>query len=211
NNSDICHFDVHNVAERDILRTEGDPASAGYTIKEAAALVRSVVPGQRAIALQLIAAVLDKALVNLHESKVQNDATLDMHGRNKSVDWQAIWAYALGPEPGLVLTLRGTLASVVKDPSLASRAFFGSERSTLVYHFGAAFRAVLQRYYQRVQRKGLRIFGGIWGRESKGFQIRLMAAIWVRLSITLKAPPSVSKRDDLQPLFGGFPVGPFQI
>lgn len=27
-------------------------------------------------------------------------------GASKDVDWQAIWAYALGPEPGLTLTLR---------------------------------------------------------------------------------------------------------
>ena len=32
-----------NVAERDYLRTEGDPGAAGYTIKEAVALTRSVV------------------------------------------------------------------------------------------------------------------------------------------------------------------------
>jgi hypothetical protein len=32
-----------NVAERDFLRTEGDPGAAGYTIKEAVQLTRSVV------------------------------------------------------------------------------------------------------------------------------------------------------------------------
>jgi hypothetical protein len=32
-----------NVTERDFLRTEGDPGAAGYTIKEAVALTRSVV------------------------------------------------------------------------------------------------------------------------------------------------------------------------
>lgn len=31
------------VTERDFLRTEGDPSAAGYTIKEAVALTRSVV------------------------------------------------------------------------------------------------------------------------------------------------------------------------
>ncbi|XP_057822355.2 transcriptional elongation regulator MINIYO isoform X2 [Cryptomeria japonica] len=109
NNSDICHFGVHNVAERDILRTEGDPASAGYTIKEAISLVRSTVPGQRAIALNLIAAVLDKALVNLHVNEGDSIARLEMSARNKSVDWQAVWAYAIGPEPELILTLRMAL------------------------------------------------------------------------------------------------------
>lgn len=34
---------VDNVAQRDFLRTEGDPGAAGYTIKEAMALSRSVV------------------------------------------------------------------------------------------------------------------------------------------------------------------------
>lgn len=101
-NSGVNHFNVDNVAERDLLRTDGDPAGAGYTIKEAAALVRSMVPGQRAVALQLIGAVLDKALVHFQ----LND---DMHGVNKPVDWQAIWSYALGPEPELVLTLRMVL------------------------------------------------------------------------------------------------------
>lgn len=101
-NSGVNHFNVDNVAERDLLRTDGDPAGAGYTIKEAAALVRSMVPGQRAVALQLIGAVLDKALVHFQ----LND---DMRGVNKSVDWQAVWSYALGPEPELVLTLRMAL------------------------------------------------------------------------------------------------------
>lgn len=32
-----------NVSERDFLRTEGDPGAAGYTIKEAVSLTRSVV------------------------------------------------------------------------------------------------------------------------------------------------------------------------
>lgn len=100
--SDVHNFSVQNVAERDILRTDGDPAGAGYTIKEAAALVRSMVPGQRAVALQLIGAVLDKALANF---QLNNDT----HCVNKLVDWQAVWSYALGPEPGLVLTLRMAL------------------------------------------------------------------------------------------------------
>lgn len=32
-----------SVAERDFLRTEGDPAAAGYTINETVALTRSMV------------------------------------------------------------------------------------------------------------------------------------------------------------------------
>ncbi|XP_027910836.1 transcriptional elongation regulator MINIYO isoform X1 [Vigna unguiculata] len=94
-----------NVTERDYLRTEGDPGAAGYTIKEAVALTRSVIPGQRALALHLLSCLLDKALhyickertghMTKHESKV-----------DKSVDWEAVWAFALGPEPELVLSLR---------------------------------------------------------------------------------------------------------
>jgi len=38
----LCH-DAGNLTERDYLRTEGDPGAAGYTIKEAVALTRSVV------------------------------------------------------------------------------------------------------------------------------------------------------------------------
>jgi hypothetical protein len=34
---------VESVAERDFLRTEGDPAAVGYTINEAVALTRSMV------------------------------------------------------------------------------------------------------------------------------------------------------------------------
>lgn len=44
--SSQSRYSVANVSERDFLRTEGDPAAAGYTIKEAVALTRSVV-GQR--------------------------------------------------------------------------------------------------------------------------------------------------------------------
>lgn len=34
---------VQNVAERDFLRSEGDPVGMGYTLKEASDLVRSTV------------------------------------------------------------------------------------------------------------------------------------------------------------------------
>ncbi|OIW21529.1 hypothetical protein TanjilG_06143 [Lupinus angustifolius] len=96
---------LENVAERDYLRTEGDPGAAGYTIKEAVALTRSVVPGQRTFGLHLLSSVLDKALHYIckgrtgHMAKTENKA-------DKSVDWEAIWAFALGPEPELILSLR---------------------------------------------------------------------------------------------------------
>ena len=39
----VGQYNVENVAERDFLRTEGDPAAVGYTINEAVALIRSMV------------------------------------------------------------------------------------------------------------------------------------------------------------------------
>lgn len=39
----LGHYHPDSVAERDFLRTEGDPASIGYTINEAVSLTRSVV------------------------------------------------------------------------------------------------------------------------------------------------------------------------
>ncbi|KAL6008473.1 hypothetical protein ACLOJK_033985 [Asimina triloba] len=101
-------FDVENVAERDFLRTEGDPGAAGYTIKEAVALIRSMVPGQRALALQLLATVLEKAMYNLQLPDVKCNVT-NANIVDESVDWQAVWAFALGPEPELVLSLRMSL------------------------------------------------------------------------------------------------------
>ncbi|XP_057448078.1 transcriptional elongation regulator MINIYO [Lotus japonicus] len=94
-----------NVTERDYLRTEGDPGAAGYTIKEAIALTRSVIPGQRAFALHLLSSVLDKALHYICIDKT-GDMTKSEDKVDKSVDWKAVWAFALGPEPELVLALR---------------------------------------------------------------------------------------------------------
>ncbi|EXB94574.1 hypothetical protein L484_022891 [Morus notabilis] len=100
----VIYF-VHRVAERDFLRTEGDPGAAGYTIKEAVALTRSVIPGQRALALHILLAILDKAVHNIFQGQVGCSIGNDDKD-NKFTDWEAIWAYALGPEPELVLSLR---------------------------------------------------------------------------------------------------------
>ncbi|KAF8406781.1 hypothetical protein HHK36_008873 [Tetracentron sinense] len=106
--SDCSQCSADNVTERDFLRTEGDPGAAGYTIKEAVALSRSMVPGQRSLALQILVSVLEKALYNIHQSQVwcnmRNANNIDMF-----FDWKAIWAFALGPEPELVLSLRMAL------------------------------------------------------------------------------------------------------
>lgn len=96
--------DVGNVAERDFLRTEGDPAALGYSIKEVIVLIRSMVPAQRALALKVLDSILNKALFNLLNDKVWLNAKRDFVSNH--VDWPAIWAYALGPEPQLVLSLR---------------------------------------------------------------------------------------------------------
>ncbi|KAL5856177.1 hypothetical protein ACOSQ4_005979 [Xanthoceras sorbifolium] len=107
-NSAQNRLNADNVAERDFLRTEGDPGAAGYMIKEAVTLTRSTVPGQRAFALHLLASVLDKALHNIYKnqdvSALRHDNKVD-----GSVDWEAVWAYALGPEPELILSLRISL------------------------------------------------------------------------------------------------------
>ncbi|XP_062086775.1 transcriptional elongation regulator MINIYO [Humulus lupulus] len=93
------------VTERDFLRTEGDPGGAGYTIKEAVALTQSVIPGQRALALHLLLAVFDNAIHNITRGQV--GCSMRKEDKDERVsDWEAIWAYALGPEPELVLSLR---------------------------------------------------------------------------------------------------------
>ncbi|XP_010272317.1 PREDICTED: transcriptional elongation regulator MINIYO [Nelumbo nucifera] len=100
-------YNVDNVTERDFLRTEGDPGAVGYTIKEAVALTRSMVPGQRALALQLLGSVFDKALCNIQLSEVGDN--MKSPNNNRKVDWKAVWAFSLGPEPELVLALRMAL------------------------------------------------------------------------------------------------------
>ncbi|AQL04127.1 transcriptional elongation regulator MINIYO isoform X2 [Zea mays] len=97
-----------SVAERDFLRTEGDPAAVGYTINEAVALTRSMVPGQRVLALQLLASILNRALQSLHKTDLM-DNVKGMNSKDNIDDWQAVWSYALGPEPELVLSLRMAL------------------------------------------------------------------------------------------------------
>ncbi|CAK8540403.1 unnamed protein product [Lathyrus sativus] len=94
-----------SISERDYLRTEGDPGAGGYTIKEALSLTRSVVPGQRALALHLLSSVLDKALCYICKERTGN-MTKKGNEADKSVDWEAVWTYALGPQPELALSLR---------------------------------------------------------------------------------------------------------
>ncbi|XP_047324586.1 transcriptional elongation regulator MINIYO isoform X2 [Impatiens glandulifera] len=97
-------YTAENVSERDFLRTEGNPAAAGYTIKEAVALTRSVIPGQRALALHLIASLLGRALGHLCSNKILGSK--ENVETSRLIDWEAIWAYTLGPEPELVLSMR---------------------------------------------------------------------------------------------------------
>lgn len=100
-------YSADNVSERDFLRTEGDPAAAGYTIKEALALTRSVVPGQRALALHLIASVLDKVSHNICQNEVE--CSLKYAKTDISIDREAVWAFVQGPDAELALSLRMTL------------------------------------------------------------------------------------------------------
>ncbi|KAH9619601.1 hypothetical protein KSS87_012004 [Heliosperma pusillum] len=97
-------YTVDNVAERDFLRTEGDPAGAGYTVKEALALARSVIPGQRTLAWHLLETIFSKALQGICRS--QPDCMTRFSDEMHIIDWEALWAYALGPEPELALSLR---------------------------------------------------------------------------------------------------------
>ncbi|XVF67994.1 hypothetical protein PTKIN_Ptkin10aG0166800 [Pterospermum kingtungense] len=115
----ISRTSDNNVAERDFLRTDGDPGAAGYTIKEAVALTRSMVPGQRALALHLLASVLDKALYNIHLNPVGSTLAGNKKVDN-AVDWEAVWAFALGPEPELILSLRMSLDDNHNSVVLAS-------------------------------------------------------------------------------------------
>uniref|UniRef100_A0A7N0UMK9 Transcriptional elongation regulator MINIYO n=1 Tax=Kalanchoe fedtschenkoi TaxID=63787 RepID=A0A7N0UMK9_KALFE len=102
---EVDYTELHvSVAERDFLRSEGDPGAAGYTILEAIELTRSIVPAQRALALHLLASVLRNALRNILISEPAYASSRDSF--KSYVDWEAIWAYALGPEPKLVLSLR---------------------------------------------------------------------------------------------------------
>jgi hypothetical protein len=60
-------------------------------------------------ALRLIAAVLNKAIMGIQTPNLNPSSRTPTVGEPKEVDWQAVWAYALGPEPQLVLTLRHDL------------------------------------------------------------------------------------------------------
>ena len=93
------------MAERDILRSEGDPSGAGYTLGEAAALARSTVPGQRAVALRLIAAVLRRAVHGMHGREVGAGDGGGNEGIWRGV-WGRVWAYALGQDLQLAVVLR---------------------------------------------------------------------------------------------------------
>ncbi|KAK9088196.1 hypothetical protein Scep_027278 [Stephania cephalantha] len=68
------------------------------------------VPGQRGIALQLLASVLDKALYELQQAQI-GSTMRQANGKHAFVDWMAVWAYVLGPEPELAFSLRMALDS----------------------------------------------------------------------------------------------------
>ncbi|XP_078432116.1 RPAP1-like, carboxy-terminal protein isoform X2 [Wolffia australiana] len=104
----FSQYTPNNVAERDFLRTEGDPGGAGYTLKEAIALCRSLVPSQRCFALQLLNGVLNKCLNKL-QRKDDDANVMNANSTDRAEDWQAVWAYVLGPELEIALLLRMSL------------------------------------------------------------------------------------------------------
>ncbi|KAG9152675.1 hypothetical protein Leryth_020882 [Lithospermum erythrorhizon] len=61
----------------------------------------TMVPGQRSLALHLLASVLDRAARNILKNRV--GTPLNHAGDHGSIDWEAIWGFALGPEPELAL------------------------------------------------------------------------------------------------------------
>lgn len=64
----------------------------------------SQVPGQRTLALSVIAAILNRAISKIIQNQV--DSVSNIADSVEPADWVAIWAYALGPEPELALSLR---------------------------------------------------------------------------------------------------------
>lgn len=71
-------------------------------------LLQTQVPGQRALALQLLSSILNNSLHNL-----QKEGDVSEIG----VDWQAVWAFSLGPEPQLALSLRSLSLKLVSSGS----------------------------------------------------------------------------------------------
>ena len=57
------------------------------------------------LALQLLASILNRALQSLHKMDLL-DNVKEVDFNETFHDWQAVWPYALGPEPELVLSLR---------------------------------------------------------------------------------------------------------
>lgn len=86
------------------------------------------VPGQRSVALRLISAVLEKATVGFQNQQRIPTSFADLKGL---VDWQAVWAYALGPEAELVLTLRSTSPPVF-FPTSCCMDFLGYQMPSII-------------------------------------------------------------------------------
>ncbi|XP_072985715.1 transcriptional elongation regulator MINIYO [Typha latifolia] len=168
-------YNADNVAERDFLRTEGDPASVGYTIIEAVALIRSMVPGQRALALQLLASIFNKALQNLQ--KMDINIREEINTTDRFVDWQAVWAFALGPEPKMALSLRIALDDNHDSVVLACAKVI---QSILSYDVNEKFFDILEKlptlekdictapvFRGRPELDGGFLYGGFWKYNTK--------------------------------------------
>ncbi|KAL1811627.1 hypothetical protein ACET3Z_021692 [Daucus carota] len=167
-------YSAGNVSERDLLRTEGDPAAAGYTIKEAIALIRSVVPGQRVLALHLLASVLNRASSCILQNQVGDTWKCS---NNRLADWGAIWAFILGPEPELAFSLRMSLddnhdsvvlagAKVIQSVLCCdiNESFFDISEKTVTYQNGVCTAPVF-RSRPRIEDSFLK--GGLWKYNTK--------------------------------------------
>ncbi|KAL8098401.1 hypothetical protein AgCh_031236 [Apium graveolens] len=168
-------YSARNVSERDLLRTEGDPAAAGYTIKEALALIRSVVPGQRVLALHLLASVLNRASSCILQNQV--GATWKISNTDRLADWEAIWAFILGPEPELAFSLRMSLddnhdsvviacAKVIQSALCCdiNESFFDISEKTVTCQKGVCTAPVF-RSRPRIEDNFLK--GGLWKYNTK--------------------------------------------
>ncbi|CAN1771007.1 Transcriptional elongation regulator MINIYO [Linum perenne] len=134
---------ISSVAERDFLRTEGDPGAAGYSIHEAVQLTRSVVIFGRQIAIFLHRCT-EKLLPPLEKCVGQADGYLEPVENDEAIldgyvkSWVSgaldraatrgsmaftlslhhLSSFIFGPHPNDTLTLRNKLArSLIRDYS----------------------------------------------------------------------------------------------
>ncbi|XVF00822.1 hypothetical protein REPUB_Repub04eG0035100 [Reevesia pubescens] len=88
------------------------------------------ISGQRAFALHLLASVLDKALHNIYLNPVAS--TLANNNKvDGAIDWEAVWAFALGPEPKLILSVSAKVIKCILSCDLNEDFFEFLEKTTI--------------------------------------------------------------------------------